>query len=98
MGIEHFYWFIDREVVDPVLEMSWKAFLRKYPWDRDDVDEVLNFAVEGEPETAAITGILEKRSLRWTIKRSSSAYLLALKCNRSPRARTHAEVSRGLAV
>ena len=76
MGIEHFYWFIDREMVDPVLEMSWKAFLRKYPWDRDDVDEVLNFAVEGEPETAAITGILEKRSLRWTIKRSSSAYWL----------------------
>jgi hypothetical protein len=30
MGIEHFYWFIDRDVINPVLEMSWKTFLRKH--------------------------------------------------------------------
>lgn len=74
MGIEHFYWFIDREVIDPVLEMSWKAFLRKYPWKRDEIDPFLNFAVDGEPDTATISLIIQKRSLRWTMKRSSPAY------------------------
>jgi hypothetical protein len=74
MGIEHFYWFVDREVIDPVLEMTWKAFLRKYPWERDEVDYVLNFAVEGEPDSTAITHILDNHTLRWTMKRSSPAY------------------------
>jgi hypothetical protein len=74
MSIEHFYWFIDREVVDPVLEMSWKAFLLKYPWDRDYVDDVLLFAVDPELDAAAISHILENRTLRWTMKRSSPAY------------------------
>jgi hypothetical protein len=74
MGIEHFYWFIDREVIDPVLEMGWKAFLHKYPWERDEVDYVLNFAVEGEPDSTVITHILDNKTLRWTMKRSSPAY------------------------
>jgi hypothetical protein len=74
MTIEHFYWFIDRDVIDPVLGMSWKAFLRKYPWDRDEVDEVLSFAVKGEPDEDAISRILENQTLRWTMKRSSPAY------------------------
>jgi hypothetical protein len=74
MTIEHFYWFIDREVVDPVLEMSWKTFLRRYPWDHEELDYLLNFAVDGEPDPAEISRILENRTLRWTIKRSSPAY------------------------
>jgi len=74
MTIEHFYWFIDREMVDPVLEMSWKAFLRKYPWDRGEVDYLLNFAVDGEPDPAEISRVLKNQTLRWTMKRSSPAY------------------------
>jgi len=74
MGIEHFYWFIDREVIDPVLEMRWKTFLRKYYWDRDCLNETLSFAVEPEPDASTISDILKKRSLRWTMKHSSPAY------------------------
>ena len=74
MGIEHFYWFIDRDVIDPVLEMSWKTFLRKHHWDRDCLNETLSFAVEPEPDASMISDILEKRSLQWTMKHSSPAY------------------------
>lgn len=76
MGIEHFYWFIDREVIDPVLEMSWKAFLSRYPWRRKVMEELLTFAVDPEPNSVEVSQILEKRSLRWTIQRSSPAYFL----------------------
>jgi hypothetical protein len=74
MSIEHFYWFIDREVVDPVLEMSWKAFLRKYPWDRDFVDDIFMFALDPELDADAISHILENHTLRWTMKRASPGY------------------------
>jgi hypothetical protein len=74
MGIEHCYWFIDREVVDPVLEMSWQAFLRKYRWKRDDLYSVLDFAMAGDLDKAAISRIVENQTLRWTMKRCSLSY------------------------
>jgi hypothetical protein len=74
MGIENFYQFVDRAVVDPMLQMSWKAFLRKYPWRRDSLEELLAFAVEPEPDSGAVSYILAERSLRWTMKRSTPAY------------------------
>jgi hypothetical protein len=74
MGIEHFYQFIDRAVVDPVLMMSWADFLRKHPWRRDSLEELLDFAVEPQPDSDARSRILATRSLRWTMRRSTPAY------------------------
>lgn len=76
MGLEHFYRFFDREVIDPALEMPWKAFLRQCSWDRECLDNVLSVAVEPEPDEAMISHILENHTLRWTLLRSSPAYWL----------------------
>lgn len=74
MGIEYFYQFIDRAVVDPMLQMNWVDFLREYPWPRDSLQEFLAFAVEPEPDFDAVSRILDERSLRWTMKRSYPSY------------------------
>jgi hypothetical protein len=74
MGIEHFYWFVDRAVVDPLLGLSWRGFLRKYPWRRHEVEELLAFALEPELEGSALADIVATRTLRWTMKRSTPSY------------------------
>jgi hypothetical protein len=74
MGLEHFYWFVDRAVVDPLLETSWRSFLRKHPRRRADVERILAFALEPKPDPAAVADILARRTLRWTMKRATPAY------------------------
>jgi hypothetical protein len=32
VGIENYYWIIDRAVVDPLLALSWPEFHRRYRW------------------------------------------------------------------
>jgi hypothetical protein len=63
-------------MIDPVLEMSWNAFLRKLTWERNCLDNVLSVAVDPEPDAAMISHILENRTLRWTMLGSSIAYWL----------------------
>src|SRR6267143_5384639 len=74
MGTEQFYWFVDRASVDPVLEMTWKAFLRKYPWRRRILEEHFNFAVIDENDVGGIDNILVRKTLRWTVKHAQPAY------------------------
>jgi len=84
MSYERFYWFIDAAATEPVIEMSWTAFLRKYPIHRsrasltnslqDSVEHFLAFVVEPEQDAAGVKDILARRTLRWTMQRSTPQY------------------------
>ena len=79
MGIEHFYWFVDRAVADPVLQMSWKDYLRKYPWKGSrtsfsTVEELLNFCLEPQPDADTVARVITECSLRWTLQHSVPSY------------------------
>ena len=76
MGLEHFYWFVDRKTGDALLEMTWSEFLQYHPWRRSAEKELLAFAIEPEPDRATAKRILAERSLRWTMKRAVPAYYL----------------------
>jgi hypothetical protein len=74
MAFEHFFWFVDRAIIDPLLDMSWRSYLRKYPRSRRELEQLLTFVVEPEPEPDAVADILARRTLRWTMKRATPAY------------------------
>ncbi len=74
MGLEHFYWFVDRKVVDALLKMTWSEFLQYHPWRRNAVEELLTFVIEPEPDRATVERVLAEHSLRWTMKRAVPAY------------------------
>jgi hypothetical protein len=74
MSTEHFFWFVDRAVVDPILAMTWSSFLRRHPWPSSELTDLLRFSIEPEPSGAAVREILARRTLRWTMQRSTPAY------------------------
>jgi hypothetical protein len=77
MGLEHYYGFVDRSVVDPFLRLTWPEFDKHYGWtDRaqwDSAAEFLtDFALEPQPESpATVKDILARRTLRWTLRHSA---------------------------
>ncbi len=76
MSYEHFYWFLDRKATDAVLRLPWKAFLERHPWEAQELRSTLQFVVEPSPGERAIRSILEKRTLAWTVSRSTPALYL----------------------
>ena len=78
MGLEHFYKFIDRDAVEPLLRLTWAEFLRKYRWSRgslqESVEEFLAFIMGPQPAPSVVDEVLARRTLRWTMKRSSPKY------------------------
>lgn len=71
MGIEIFFQFIDRNAVEPVLAMSWKSFLRKYPWNHRELEEEVIVLM---PDSETVSSVLAKRTLRWTMERAGPDY------------------------
>jgi hypothetical protein len=83
--METYYCFFDRSAVDPIWRMSWQDFLRLYSkhhrgkGSREaDVDswlrELIALSVEPEPSDAEVDDIIRRRTLRWTIQRSSPQF------------------------
>jgi hypothetical protein len=83
--METYYCFFDRSAVDPLWKMSWEVFLRLYGKHRRgkrsreaDVHswlrELIAFSVEPEPSDAEVDDIIRRRTLRWTIQRSSPQF------------------------
>jgi hypothetical protein len=85
VGIENYYWIIDRAVVDPLLALSWPEFHRRYRWKgrrtqwRTAAEFLSEFALDPEsddldPESddlELVHRILATRTLRWTMLRCS---------------------------
>lgn len=69
-----YYQFIDRDIVDPMLDMTWAEYLRAYGMQRSRAREVIAFCVEPMPDRSQITDILARRNLRWTMARSKPQY------------------------
>ncbi len=76
MSYEHFYWFLDRKAANRVLRTAWKAFLERYPWDAQELRQLLEFAVEPSPKERALRSILGTKTLAWTVSRSVPALYL----------------------
>jgi hypothetical protein len=76
MGIHRYYQFLDRDKVDPLLAMTWRQLLRRYRGWEDEIEELIAFAVDPEPDAAQVRAIIERRTLRWTLQRSSPQYHL----------------------
>jgi hypothetical protein len=84
MGIERYFWFVNPGAIEPVLDMSWRAFLREYPLrggrssffngGRHPAEDFVEFVVEPEPDAESIRDILARRTLRWTMQRASPQY------------------------
>jgi hypothetical protein len=85
VGIENYYWIIDRAVVDPLLALSWPEFHRRYRWKgrrtqwRTAAEFLSEFDLDPEsddldPESddlELVHRILATRTLRWTMLRCS---------------------------
>ena len=69
-----YYQFLDRDVVDPMLEMTWAEYLRHYGIAKGKAREVISFCVEPMPDKSQISDILARRTLRWTMGRSKPQY------------------------
>jgi hypothetical protein len=78
MGMEHSFWFGDYDFAESIVDMDWPSFLRKYPRLRSEVEQIIGFGVDPEPDAAAIADILARRTLKWTMQRSTSAYFFLL--------------------
>ena len=74
MGIENYYWIIDRAVVDPLLALSWPEFHRRYRWKgrgsqwATAAEFLAEFALDPETDDLELVHrILATRTLRWTM-------------------------------
>ena len=85
--MDTYYYFFDRSAVDPLWNLSWQDFLRlhgKSRWAKGpDVGDgaaslrgLIAFAVEPHPSAIAIEEIIRRRSVRWTIQRSSPQFYM----------------------
>jgi|WetSurMetagenome_2_1015567.scaffolds.fasta_scaffold25244_2 hypothetical protein len=76
MSYEHFYWFLDRKAADAVLRMPWTRFLERHSWPEDELQQVLEFAVEPSPGPKKIRSMLQSRTLAWTVQHAAPALYL----------------------
>jgi hypothetical protein len=79
----HDFEFFDRQVFDRCWQMPWMEFRRKYKtewalnlechpgvYEGHSLRELLAFVVEPEPSAEEIEGILDRRTVCWTLRRS----------------------------
>lgn len=78
MGLEFFYRVFDRAAVDPVLAMRWTEYLAQRATDRESIEELLEFAVDGPdgdaPDPEYVQQILAERTLRWTMSHATPQF------------------------
>jgi hypothetical protein len=81
--LKTYYCFFDRSAVDPLWRMSWQEFLRflgngrraKRIAERDSwLRDLIAFSVDPEPSDAEVEDIIRRRTLRWTIERSTPQF------------------------
>lgn len=95
MGMDIYYTFFDHEAFDPVWRMTWLEFLRKYRPNRSTVEELLEFAWDGEIEERGLDK-LDGKTLKWTLARSSPQFFVMSEimemCPRFRKHRVHVQV------
>lgn len=93
MSTVTYYTFFDREAMDPVWRKPWKDFLRQHPRSRAEMKELFRFGFNsdgGEPSDEELADIFERRTLAWTIRRSTPQfYLISEVMARVPALRPH---------
>jgi hypothetical protein len=72
--LENYYAIFDRDVADSLLAMTWRQFLHKRPRALRRIKELIDFAVEPQPDDSEIRSILANRTIRWTMHHSSPQY------------------------
>ena len=79
MGIEHYYWVIDRTVIDPFLALSWREFHKKLGWDstsqwKSAAEFFLEFEMPPETDPKTVERILATRTVGWSMRHSAQPY------------------------
>jgi len=85
--MDDYYCFFDRSAIDPLWNLSWQNFLRLHGRSRwakgpdlkngnDSLRGLIAFTVEPEPSAGEIEEIISRRTLRWTIQRSSPQFFV----------------------
>jgi hypothetical protein len=85
--MENYYYFFDRSAVDYVWNLSWREFLRLHGTSRwakgpDTGDGsaslrgLIAFSVGPDPAAPEVEDIIRRRTLRWTIQRSSPQFYM----------------------
>lgn len=80
--MQFYYHFIDKALVDPILDLSWRQFLRRHPkpdWTTEGGTEgFIEFVFDEPPDPREVRWILENKTLRWTLHQSNiSQYFLS---------------------
>lgn len=87
MGFEHFYQFIDRDVVDPMLRLKWTEYQKKYRVKREDVESIINW-FDTAPSVEEMNRIIKTKTVLWTVKHGGLICLSdAIHCARSVKKR-----------
>ncbi len=79
------YYFFDRSAVDYLWKISWQEFLRlhgKSQWAKGQntgdgsgsLRGLIAFSIDPEPSASDIEEIIRRRTLRWTVQRSSEQF------------------------
>jgi hypothetical protein len=85
--MDDYYYFFDRSTVDSLWKLSWHEFLRlhgKSRWAKgkstgDGSGSLLGliaFSVEPEPSAKEVEDVIGRRTLQWTIQRSSPHFYM----------------------
>lgn len=87
--MDHYYEFFDRAFFDSVWALSWCDFQRKHRsrWAMDrnyepgvysgrSLRELICFSMEPEPSPELLEDVLARRTIRWTVRRSSPQFFL----------------------
>ncbi|RPJ87635.1 MAG: hypothetical protein EHM18_00170 [Acidobacteria bacterium] len=76
--LEHYYRFFDAAKVGPVLELSWNEFFQRGYSTATPICYLLPFALDNpqldEDDEEAVDAILDTKTVRWTMERSSPQF------------------------
>jgi hypothetical protein len=70
------YTAFDRSLIDGIWNLSWGELLQRYNVRRKAVGDLLEWGLEPEPTRAQISDILDRRTLKWAIRRCRPQFFI----------------------
>ena len=74
MGVTHFYRFLDREMIEPILKLKWTQFQEHFGLSTDDFEAIFDGFDPDRYDPATSDENLAKRTVGWSLRKSDDPY------------------------
>ncbi|MCA9794906.1 MAG: hypothetical protein KC910_24025 [Candidatus Eremiobacteraeota bacterium] len=74
MGVTHFYRFLDREMIEPILNLKWTRFQEHFGLSTDDFEAIFDGFDPDRYDPATSDENLAKRTVGWSLRKSDDPY------------------------